>query len=238
MKNCIKTFSPLLLVAAFSLPLNAHAAGGDDPLLIKFQVDRLERRDSSDQTLTAWEIDAWVGKDLNKLWIKSRGERASGETTDNEIDLLYSRAVSPFWDLQLGLRHQFDPNPSQDWVGLGFKGEAPYLIESDISLFVNEDNLAELRMEFEYEYMLSRKWVLLPTLDASFFSDDDATRGIGSGLSTMELGLRLAWEMRRDFSIYAGVNLEKAFGNTADLLEAAGEDDSETQWVAGVGFWF
>ncbi len=232
-----KTLTPLMLMTAL-LPLPILAGGPDDPLLFKFMADRLELRDGSEGSLQSWEVDAWAGKDLNKLWIKMSGERADGTVLSSEVDLLYSRAVAPFWDLQLGLRHQSRPGPSQDWVGLGFKGEAPYGIETDINLFVNEDSLAELRIELEYEYMITRRWVLLPSLEASLFSDDDATRGIGSGLSSMELGLRLGWEMRREFMPYLGLNLEQSFGNTADQLEAAGEDSIDTQWVAGISFWF
>ena len=238
MKLKMKSMIPCLLAIGTLAPLTATAGGPDDPMLGKIIVDRLELRDTEEGSLSVLEVDAWLGRDLNKLWVKASGERFDGKTTASEIDLLYSRAVSPFWDLQMGLRHQSEPSPSSDWAGIGFKGEAPFLIETDINLFVNDDSQAELRVELEYEYMLSRRWVLLPSLESSLFADDDPDRGIGSGLSSMELGLRLAYEVNRQLAPYLGVQYERQFGNTADYAEAAGEDSSETQWVAGLGFWF
>ena len=218
----------LLAVASFS-----SSAGGvsDDPLLMYFKADKLEWRDSDEGDLLVWELDAWIGKDLNKLWIKSRGEHLDSDTERSEIDVLYSRAISPFWDLQMGLRHEFRPKPTQDWLGFGFKGIAPYLFEVDTNIFVNDDSQINARLEIEYEYMLSQKLVLVPNLELSIYSDNDNDREIASGLSLAELGLRLHYEIKRDFSPYIGINFEKKFGNSEV------EESSESQLVLGLSFW-
>lgn len=226
----IITASLACLMAATSF---SSVAGGisDDPLLVYFEADKLEWRDSDEGDLLVWELDAWIGKDLNKLWIKSLGERLDSDTERSEIDLLYSRAISPFWDLQMGLRHEFRPKPAQDWLGFGFKGIAPYLFEVDTNIFVNDDSQINARLEVEYEYMFSQKLILVPNLELSFYSDDDNDREIVSGLSSAELGFRLHYEIKRELSPYLGINFEKKFGNSVV------EESSESQFVLGISFW-
>ncbi len=230
----------LITMTALSLTGNAFAAGmmADDPLIAKVSIDQLETRETDGDNPTVWEVDAWVGKDLNKLWFKSEGEVAGGETEEAELQLLYSRAISPFWDLQAGWRRDIKPVPERDWLAIGVKGLAPYLLEVDATLFVGESDQVGARLQAEYEYMLSQKWVLSPEIEINFHARDDEATGTGSGLSDMELGLRLRYEIRREFAPYIGVNGWRKYGNTADLAEAHGEETDDMQFVAGIRAWF
>ena len=217
---------------------SVFAAKADDPVLYMLKVDQLEARDADDGTVTAWEGDLWIGKDLNKLWIKTEGERSSEGTESAEFQLLYSRAIDANWDLQLGLRHDANPDPERNWAVLGFYGVSPYWFEIDSALFIEEDGQTNLRFAAEYEFMLTQKWVLSPEIEVNWFSEDDTELGIGSGLADIEAGLRLRYEISRKFAPYVGVNYEQLLGDTADIAEAAGEETGETQLVAGLRFWF
>ncbi len=230
----------LITMTALSLTGNAFAAGmmADDPLVAKVIIDQLETWETDGDNPTLWEVDAWIGKDLNKLWFKSEGEVVAGETEEAELQLLYSRAISPFWDLQAGWRRDIKPVPERDWLAIGVKGLAPYLFEVDATLFVGESGQAGARLQAEYEYMLSQRWVLSPEIEINFHARDDQETGTGSGLSDIELGLRLRYEIRREFAPYIGVNGWRKYGNTADLAEAAGGDTGDTQFVAGIRAWF
>ena len=231
------TFTVLpICLALTTTPL--VAAMEDDPVLTMLKVDQLEARDTDDGTVTAWEGHLWIGKDLNKLWIKSEGERLSEGTESAEVQLLYSRAIDANWDLQLGYRHDADPDPERNWAVIGFNGVSPYWFEIDTALFVEEDGQESLRFEAEYEFMLTQKWVLSPEVEVNWFSEDDDDLGIGSGLADIEMGLRLRYEIRREFAPYVGVHYERLLGDTEDIADAAGEDTSETQLVAGLRFWF
>ena len=231
MKNL--TILPLACLLSMTTTLaSAAGMGADDPLLTYVKADKLEVRDSDEGNLLVWELDAWLGKDLNKFWVKSSGERINSEIESHEIDLLYSKAITAFWDLQMGIRHEFKPTPSQDWVGIGLMGVAPYLFEVDVNAFINDDSLLNVRLDAEYEYMFTQKVVLIPNLELSLYSDDDLARGIKSGLASLELGARLHYEIRREFSPYLGINFEKQFGDSN--IPAS----SETQLVAGISFWF
>lgn len=212
----------------------SHAAGmgADDPLLTYFKADKLEIRDSDEGNLLVWEFDAWIGKDLDKFWLKSSGEKLKSEIESHDIDLLYSKAITAFWDIQFGLRQELKPKPSQTWVGVGFMGVAPYLFEIDANVFINDDSQVNIRLDAEYEYMFTQKLVLIPNLELDIYSDNDDVRGIKSGLASLELGARLHYEIRRELSPYIGINFEKKFGNSVI------EENSETQLVAGLSFWF
>lgn len=231
MKKTTLSMLPLML-AAISMNSLAAGMGADDPLLFYVKADKFEVRDTDEGSLQVWEFDAWLGKDLDKLWIKSSGERHKGEVESNEIDILYSKAISPYWDLQMGLRHEFRPKPAENSIGIGVMGVAPYLFEVDANVFINDDGDLNARLDAEYEYLFTQRIILVPNLELEFNSDDDNARGIVSGLSAAELGLRLHYEFKREFSPYIGINYEKKFGNSVV------SESSETQFLAGLSFWF
>ncbi|MFT5657433.1 MAG: copper resistance protein B [Gammaproteobacteria bacterium] len=235
MKTNIKMASLILAM----LPAGSFAAElSDDPILTFFKADQLELRDTNAGTALVWEVDAWLGQDLNKFWVKSSGERVNGETESSEIDLLYGKAILPFWDVQFGLRHELKPDSSENSLGVGLLGLAPYLFEVDANVFVNDDDLFNARISAEYEYLFSQKLILIPNFEMSLYSDDDVPRGIGTGLSNAEIGLRLHYQPIREISPYIGINYERKFGKTADLSSAEGESTNDTQLLTGVSFWF
>jgi copper resistance protein B len=216
----------------------AHAGMDDDPTLFSVMIDKLEYRAMKGDNLVVWDADAWLGKDLNKLWFKTEGEIANGTTEDAWAEILYSRGISAYWDVQLGWRHDFRPQPSRDWLAVGFKGLAPYWFDVDATAYARNDGSLFARLNLEYELMLSQQLILSPELELNAYSKADQARGIGAGLSTAELGLRLRYEIRREFAPYIGVNWEKSFGDTAGFASDAGESTSELQFVVGVRAWF
>ncbi len=216
----------------------AWAVMEDDPILFKFMIDQLEYRDGDAGNPWVWEADAWIGRDLNKLWIKTEGEYVDSETEEAEGQFLYSRAILPYWDVQAGWRREFRPRPNRDWFALSLQGLAPYFFEVDASLFVGEEGRTAVRLQGEYELMFTQRLVLSPEIEINLFGKDDPGRGVGSGLSDLELGLRLRYEVRREFAPYVGVNWEKVFGETADFARDEGEPTSDTQFVIGFRAWF
>ena len=207
-----------------------------DVLLTKVTFDQLEVRENDGGAVKA---DLWFGDDRDKLWLKTEWERSEGETEKAELQALYSRAVSPYWDLQMGVRHDFETeSDSRNWGVIGFNGLAPYFFEVDSALFVGEDGDAALRLEAEYELLFTQQWILSPEIEADFFGQNDRESGTGSGLSDVELGLRLRYEFTPQFAPYIGVHYEKKFGNAADFARDEGEHTSVTSWVVGLHAWF
>lgn len=225
-----------LIVTLFTT--NVVAMGEDDPILTMLKIDQLEVTDVSDHNDAAWDAQAWIGQDLNKLWIKTEGERVDSDIDEAEIQLLYSHAIAPYWDAQIGWRHDIDPKPNRDWLVLGVQGVAPYFFETDIALFVGEGGMVGLRAEWEYELLFSQKWILTPEIEVNVLSKNDQDVGLGSGLSDIDLGLRLRYEIRREFAPYIGIEWNKQFGDTADFSRQESERSSDTKWVAGIRLWF
>lgn len=220
------------------MPFTVSAMTDDDPILYMFKADQFEVRDGDGENAAAFEGHLWVGRDLNKLWIKSEIEVTEDETESAEWQFLYSRAIDPNWDLQVGLRTDVDPEPERNWLAVGFYGVAPYWFEVDSALFFEEDGQVNLRLEAEYEIMLTQKWVLAPEIELNWYSDDDEELAIASGFAEVEAGIRLRYEITRQLAPYIGVNYESLLGDTRDLADDAGEETSDTQLVAGLRFWF
>jgi copper resistance protein B len=166
------------------------------------------------------------------------GERVDNENEGIELQLLYSKAISPFWNFQLGARRDFKPEPERNWGVIGFQGIAPYYVEIDTALFIGESGRTSLRVESEYEFMLTQRLVLIPEFELNIFGEDDQETGASSGLSNSEVGLRLAYEIRREFSPYIGVNWENKYGTTANFAEDEGGTTNDTQFVIGFSAWF
>lgn len=228
----------LAAVLAAGLPTTVHAMAEDDPLLYLFKADQFEARSGDEEDAAAFEGHLWVGKDLNKLWIKTEIEATEDETEGAEWQLLYSRAIDPNWDLQVGLRADVEPEPERNWFAIGFYGVAPYWFEVDTALFIEEDEQVNLRFEAEYELMLTQKWVLAPEIELNWYSEDDDELAIAAGFAEVEAGIRLRYEITREFAPYIGINYESLLGDTRDLAEEDDEETSDTQLVVGLRFWF
>ncbi len=225
-------------LAALATFGQAQAAMGDDPILTMVMIDQFEYRSTDGPDPLVLEADAWIGKDLHKAWFKIDAEKVDGDLEELEVQALYSRAVAPFWDVQVGLRHDAKPEPDQTWAAFGIKGLAPYWFEVDAAAFVNEDKQVNVRLSAEYEWMFTQRVVLSPELEVNLYSKDDRARDIGAGLADMQAGLRLRYEVKREFAPYLGINWNRKLGETAGLARSAGETVDDLQIVVGLRAWF
>lgn len=233
-------FSPATLVFTALITLNSFVQAGakDDPLLSKVMVKQLELRDSDEGNALDFTGQAWIGKDLHKLWIKAEGGRVDGSTEGAEVQLLYNKAIAPFWGLQVGLKQDLIPSPDRGWAVIGLQGLAPYQFDIEAALFIGESGRTGLRLEVEYELLITQRLILSPEIEVNFFGHNDAELAVGSGLSDVEAGLRLRYEIRRELAPYIGVNWSRQYGNTADFIASGEGDIDDTQWVIGVRAWF
>jgi len=186
-----------------------------------------------------WNGQAWYGTDKNKLWFKSegRGSLNSGKLDDAELQALWSRPISPFWNLQTGVRHDFKPK-GLDHAVIGIQGLAPYWFEVDISSYLSTKGDFTARAEVEYDYRFTQRLILQPRVEANLSAQKIAERDTGSGLNSIDAGLRLRYEVRRQFAPYVGVEWQSKFGETADIVKANGGKADQTVLLAGVRTWF
>ncbi|WP_251862785.1 copper resistance protein B [Achromobacter sp. Marseille-Q4962] len=184
-----------------------------------------------------WDGRFWFGTATDRLLIKSEGERQGGRG-DGRLEAYWSRAVSPFWDLQLGARRDIGAGPRRNWAALGMGGVLPYRIDLQATAYAGGSGRTALGLKAEYDLRLTQRLVFTPELQASLYGKNDPARGVGSGLSSGSLSLRLRYEATREFAPYVGVSFERKFGRTAGYAADAGEGRSQVRALAGVRFWF
>lgn len=186
-----------------------------------------------------WEGEAWIGGDINRLVIKSEGEGGVSSGVDAaEVQALYSRAVSPYFDLQAGLRQDLQSGPKRTYATVGFEGVAPYWFETSGALFLSNKGELLGRLEGTYDLRLTQRWIVQPRVETNLSGQDIPELGLGSGVSNIELGVRLRYEVKREFAPYVGVSFDRKLGGTADYARARGKDVESTSFVIGVRAWF
>lgn len=212
----------------------------DNQVFAVFLGDRLEYQTREGHEILLWDVQAWVGADYNKLWLKSEGSWLLDDDKVEEagVELLYSRTIATFWDLQVGLRHDFEPDPERTFAAMGVQGLAPYWFEMEATAYISEDGDVSAALEVEYDLLLSQRLILQPRLETSVAVQEVEEYGVGQGFNEIGLGLRLRYEIRREFAPYIGVSWKRKLGETADFAEAEGEDVEVTSFVAGIKFWF
>lgn len=215
-----------------------QAANGDLTTFMTM-ADRLEVQSSDDEDILIWDAQGWYGGDINKLYVKSEGEFSfeDDEIEDAELQALWSRAITPFWDLQAGVRQDFEPKGRSHAV-VGIQGLAPYWFEVDAAAFLSTNGDVSARIEGEYELRISQRLVLQPRAEIEFSAQDIPELEVGSGLTGIDAGVRLRYEFKREFAPYVGVEWQSSFGETRDLVTATGSDGDKVVAVAGLRAWF
>ena len=203
-----------------------------------FIFEKLEWQDADDGSALNWEAQGWIGGDVDRLWLRSEGERTNGKSEEAEVQALWGHSISPWWDLVGGVRQDFKPGDPQTWAAFGIQGLALYNFEAQATAYLGEGGQTAARLEGDYDILLTNKLILQPTAEFNFYGKNDPQRGVGSGLSESEVGLRLRYEVRPQFAPYVGVTWNRAYGRTADYAREEGEDNNEARLVLGVRVWF
>ncbi len=246
--------APVAPAAGDSLPHAADAAYGaaamararaqmlrehGDMTAARLMADRLELRSLDGEDGIAWDADLWVGKDIDKLWIKTEGEAAFGEAPEHaEVQALWSHAVGPWFDLQAGVRQDLGRGPDRSHAVLGLRGLLPYWIEFDGALFLSRKGDLTARVEVEHDIRITPRLIAQARAEADLSAQDVPPIALGSGLTDSAVGLRLRYEVTPRFAPYLGVEWEQAHGGTARMLRARGDDPGGIAMVAGMRFWF
>lgn len=204
----------------------------------KLAVDILEYRFRKGRDGYQWEGEIWFG-DLDRFVLKTRGEGISGKDPDRaEVQALYAKALDPWWNLQMGLRQDIRPDPARTWATLGLEGRSPYQFALQAAAFLSDKGQVTARLEGAYDQRITQRLVLQPRLELNLSAQDMPAERVGAGLSATELGLRLRYEVKREFAPYVGVNWTWTLGKTADYARANGKDTAERGIVTGIRLWF
>ncbi|MPS71433.1 MAG: copper resistance protein B [Novosphingobium sp.] len=212
-------------------------SGGQTMATVMFNLAEYQARKGRDGY--RWDGEAWLGGDINRLTIKSEGEGVLRKGVEAaEVQALYSRAIGPYFNLQAGVRHDFKPGPSRTYAVIGFEGLAPFWFEVEGAAFLSDKGDVLGRLEGYYDQRLTQRLVLQPRVELNLAAQDVPENRIGAGLSSAELGLRLRYEITRQFAPYVGISYEAKTGQSARYARTDGDDSTTTSFVAGVRVWF
>jgi copper resistance protein B len=204
----------------------------------KMLFDQLEWRDTAAGNAAVWDAQGWYGGDTDKAWLRTEGERVGGRTQNARADLLWDHTFARWWSVQAGGRQDFGAGPARTWAAIGVQGLAPYWFNTEATFYVGEQGRTALRLKTEYELLFTQRLILQPEGEANLYGKPDPARRLGSGLSDLEIGLRLRYEVRREFAPYMGVVWSRQLGGTADRVRDSGGDPNDVQFVAGLRAWF
>lgn len=202
------------------------------------QVDRAEVQVQESANAYLWDVQGYSGGPTSRFWFKSEGEGGFGEDhKEAEVQALWSRAVGPYWDAQIGVRQDL-AGPNTTHAVIGIQGLAPYMFEIDAALFLSTRGNVTARIEAEVDQRITRRLILQPRAEITLSAQDIPRLGIGRGVDAAEIGVRLRYEIVREFAPYIGIEQGWRLGNGADFARAAGDDSSTTRLVVGIRFWF
>lgn len=227
----------LVCALLFFFPATTGMAADMDRLFKHVEADIDGSNWGEADRLLTWDAEAWYGGDTHKVWLKSEGEWEDGTLESAEFQLLVSQMLNAFWDAQAGIRYDIQPT-SLTYAVLGVHGLAPQFIETDIALFFSEDGDAHLRLEGDWDIHLTQHLRLTPFVETELFFQDVDERHRAQGLATLETGLQLAYEIRREIAPYIELNYETGLGATRSLMRQEGEAEDALTLRAGLHFWF
>jgi copper resistance protein B len=227
-----------------SLPDTALSANMPPPVMdtgiyAHALLDQNEGRIGGGQDAYRWDAQAWAGTDYDKVWLKSEGfALGKGGVEDNRNELLYDRAITTYADLQAGVRTDWDSGTGRTWAALGVQGSAPLFINYEVTAYLSDGGHAALRLAASYDLSLTQHLILQPQVEINAYSKADPGSRLGAGLSDIDTGLRLRYEISRKFAPYVGVAYAGKFGQTANIARQSGETAGSLQFVFGIRAWF
>ena len=201
--------------------------------MIMTELDSTPRADH----LWTWDIDGWLGGDYERLWLRSEGEARDGKLEAAEAQLYFGWNVATFWDALVGVRQDFEPT-SESYFAASVVGLAPYFFETQASLFVSTEGDVSARLKQSFDLLVTQRLIAEPHVEANLFAQDVPGRAVGAGISDVEIGLQLRYEIVRKFAPYVDVVWSRKLGETALRARAGGDDPEEVTARLGVRFWF
>lgn len=202
-------------------------------------LEQFEDRWSGRNNQFRYDGQAWTGTDLNKLWLKSEGTVTNqGRFTDGQHEFLYDRAVSTYFDVQAGVRVDLDSATTRTWAAIGIQGLSLYFFDLEATAYASDQGHFAGRLKASYDLLITQRLILQPEIEMNVYSKADPARLTGSGLSDIDTGLRLRYEITRKFAPYIGVTYAGRFFQSADFGRREGESPNDLRFVFGVRTWF
>ena len=206
--------------------------------------DQLEGRTDGSNSEFRWDGEGWIGTDTNRAWFKSEGFASGGtngdDVSDADIEALYDRPLPrlQYFDGQIGVRKDLDSLPHRTWLALGIEGLAPGFFDVQPTLYIRDGGHVAGRVTSSYDLLLTQRLIAQPEIEMNFYSRRDPARLLGTGLTDLDTGIRIRYEIRRKFAPYAGFAYMRDFGETARLVRQSGEYAAAPRFIFGLRLWY
>jgi copper resistance protein B len=212
----------------------------EEPILGHVLFDQLEGRTNGPDNEFRWDGEGWIGTDMNKVWVKSQGFVEHGKMSDGDQEVLYDRPIPHlrYFDVQAGVRYDLDSDPGRTWGAIGIEGLAPYFFEFAPTFYFTNRGFFAGRIEGSYDILITNRLIAQPQIELNFYSKDNPSRGVGSGLSELDAGLRIRYEISRKFAPYIGFAYTGNFGETATFTRDQGGNPDDPRFMCGVRVWY
>ncbi|HVA94002.1 MAG TPA: copper resistance protein B [Candidatus Dormibacteraeota bacterium] len=205
-----------------------------------FLFNELEARSGDNGTALRWDSEGWLGTDMNRLWLKSEGSVRNGTAKDTSLEVFYDRPIPRlrYFDAQAGMREDLDSGPHRTWGAVGIEGLAPHFFQFEPTFYFRGGGHVAGRINTSYDLLITQRLIAQPNLEMNFYSKRDPQRNLGTGLTDLDTGVRLRYEIRRKFAPYIGFAYTRKFGDTATLSRQAGESVADPAFVFGIRLWY
>jgi len=211
-----------------------------EPIIAHLLFDQLEGRTDGPDNEFRWDGEGWIGTDMNKLWIKSESFVEHGEATDGISEALYDHPIPylRYFDFQAGVRYDLDSDPGLAWGAIGIEGLAPYFFQFEPTFYFSDRGRVAGRVNGSYEILLTQRLIAQLHIEMNFYNRSDRRRGFGSGLSELDTGLRIRYEISRKFAPYIGFAYTGNYGPNANFVREVGGNPNDPRFVFGVRLWY
>lgn len=184
----------------------------------------------------------WIGGDYNRVWLRAEGERPTSESGgEAQGELFYGRLISPFWNaiggVRVDTRSQLGDRATRALLAAGLEGLAPYWFVVEPTLYVSQKGDISARFTTSFDVLLTQRLIAQPRLELNAALQAVPRFGVGSGLNESDLGLRVRYEIRREFAPYVGVSWRRRYAGTAELSRRSGEAVTDGVFSVGLRLW-
>ncbi len=221
-------------------PANMQMAGMGNDVFAHALFNQLEGRTDGSHNEFRWDGEAWIGTDANRAWFKSEGFVSGGAVSDGDVEALYDRPLPRlrYFDGQIGVREDADSLPDRTWLALGIEGLAPGFFDFAPALYIRDGGHVAGRVTGSYDLLITQRLIAQPQIEMNFYSRRDPARLLGTGLTDLDTGIRLRYEIRRKFAPYVGFAYTRDFGETARLVRRGGQYAAAPRFIFGLRLWY
>jgi copper resistance protein B len=211
----------------------------DNTIFYHLLFDQFEGRTNGPENELRWNGEGWAGTDMNRLWFKTEAFVEHGMMMDGDQELLYDRPIPRlrYFDLQAGVRYDLDSDAGRTWGAIGIEGLAPYFFEFAPTFYFSNRGFFAGRFEGSYDILITNRLIAQPQVELNLYSKSNASRGVGSGVSELDAGLRIRYELSRKFGPYIGFAYTGNYGRTATFTREAGGNPEDPRFIFGVRLW-